>query len=168
MIWALLACAAEALDGAPASKSLDPSLIPTDPGIYRLRGEDITLLPTNTTLATGAASGEPPSQYPLVLPAAPPTLAADDLLVLVGAGAETWTVASLTPTTQVPGAPPLGEAGPWYVLDSAAAPFALALERRTPTDPPARTLAAGSLPPGRYVLRAPDAARALIFEATRP
>lgn len=171
MIWALLACAAEALNNAPsnaAARPFDPGRVPVEPGIYRLRGEDFTPLPANTTLGTASSTGQAPVRYPLLLPATAPTFAPDDLLLLVGGAIDTWSVATLAPTPQVPGLAPLGETGPWFVLTSAAAPVSLVVERLTPTDPPARTLAAGALPAGRYVLSAVDSARALVFDATRP
>ncbi len=163
MIWALLACAAEALQ-------FDVSVAPTEPGIYRLRGNDLTALRPNTTLGTASALGEPPARYPLVLPATPPTLAAGDVLLLVGAGTDAWRLDALAPTDRVPGSGgnPSGEVGPWFVLAEPSVPV---VPQVAPGATPAHavhTLQAASLPAGRYILSAADSQRALLFEATRP
>ena len=116
----------------------------------------------------GAAPGAPPSQYPLLLPAAPPSLAPGDLLLLVGPAVDTWTVSTLEPSPQVPRAVAGTEAGPWFILSAGPDPVANPVNHEATSAPPARALAAGDLPAGRYVLAAPDTARALLFDTTRP
>lgn len=173
MILVLLACAAEAVNGAPFSvpqRALADQPPPTEDGIYRLQGDAFTLLPTNTTLGTGAGSAEEAVRYPLFLPGTTPTLAPGERLVLVGTGVDAWHVFGLAPSSHVPGSLAGPETAPWHVVSADTIAVATEeVEIEGATDRAAerslRAFSAGELPPGRYVLSSPHSTRAFLFEA---
>lgn len=129
---------------------------PLSDGVYRLSGVDLIALPTNTTLAAAPTAGA--SRYPLVLPAAPPILGRQDVVVLSGASASAWTLAPLLPAT---------DRGPkavaWFNLGS---PIAIQFKNVSSEDRLVHYLPVDSLAEGRYVLASPDHARAVIFDTS--
>lgn len=159
---------------------------PAAPGLYALRGAELTQLTTNAPVATLALpAGE--VRYPLVLPGAPPTLSAADHVVLAGPEVARWSLSPLVPTPALRVEGPDGPStfGEWVAVgqrvgaDGAVTPVETKVEPRdisggvTGGDPPSqadehpdhyRYLPLAGLDSGRWFLGEGEASRGVVID----
>ncbi len=143
--------------------------VPTSEGLWILEGQTLTRLPTNTALdrARGADGAE--VRFPTEIPGAPPSITADRILVLAGAAVADWNILPLLPSERRTFVDRPLPVDPWvyvgvrFVSDTEAEAV-----RVTPTGVKeftarqTRYFTAGAVPPGSYVVAAPESYRALI------
>ncbi|MSQ00545.1 MAG: hypothetical protein EXR71_01470 [Myxococcales bacterium] len=169
--WALTA--AVVLDGS-SPLQLDGWPAPAADGLYRLRGDELLTLTTNTPLASLHLPGGD-LRYPLVLPGEAEDIQAGDYIVIAGAGLAGWGATRLFPSPELRVDGPAGPAtfGAWSVVGAefgddgsiALTPAVMVGRDVSLLDSrPIRYLSLGAQLPGRWILTERDASRGVVID----
>ena len=147
---------------------------PAADGLYRLRGDELLTLTTNTPLGSLRLTGGD-VRYPLVLPGEPPAIADADYVLVAGTGLDGWALSPLIPSPMLRVDGPEGPStfGAWSIVGAEVGVDGSVAHRppvtidRDVNLPPARRiryLSLGEQTPGSWILTQSDASRGVVID----